>query len=579
MKNKSIYFLPLIILISCSGEDVGVDEIEVSISTSNETPIYNEIYTISWESNASQCFAQSSTNSWIGEVPTTGSRDFTAKRKGLSNYSIQCRTSINFATASTEVNVSKELEDFFDFNDAVVYELGMLETNLGASFEIKDIITRDFNRDFFPDVLVVAELSEDEINDGLLSTQSKMHYLTFYVGNLEEISEESPVRFEDINSGDCVGDQVIRFDLNLNTEFEYLTFASDASKSLNRRGICILAASDEGLVLNDDEFLINDTSIDLSNIEVSAISFDDANSDGTLDIFLMGTGGSVDLPFYISPSTDGPYIYKDGYFDSLNTYKREFGCNEGLTFICEWIEQNYKFKSAVRIDSDGNQVSDMLFSMLTSSGSSYHLYDTRTEEGFRDWSTVKTDFIESSISSDQSIAKNMRLVDANQDSRNDIFVFEQGINQDIRKLSFYEKIVEEDNEYYSSINNGDLAEQFGSDLKFNRVLTFDTNLSGYQDIFISLDELPFLSSDSPSDKHFIIFEKVYEVDDDANVSQSWNRRDFSHLIGLNPDSLGSILVDIDLDGDLDIISVVPSIDEADSKIMYKFLLYLNNSLF
>ncbi|MEC7435583.1 MAG: hypothetical protein VYB27_00745, partial [Candidatus Thermoplasmatota archaeon] len=100
----------------------------------------------------------------------------------------------------------------------------------------------------------------------------------FYVGNLEEISEESPVRFEDINSGDCVGDQVIRFDLNLNTEFEYLTFASDASKSLNRRGICILAASDEGLVLNDDEFLINDTSIDLSNIEVSAISFDDANS-------------------------------------------------------------------------------------------------------------------------------------------------------------------------------------------------------------------------------------------------------------------------------------------------------------
>ena len=77
----------------------------------------------------------------------------------------------------------------------------------------------------------------------------------------------------------------------------------------------------------------------------------------------------------------------------------------------------------------------------------------------------------------------------------------------------------------------------------------------------------------------MIYTYEYEVDDDANVSQSWNRRDFSHLIGLNPDSVGSIVVDIDLDGDLDIISVVPSIDETESKIMYKFLLYLNNSLF
>jgi len=579
MKNKSIYLLPLILLLGCSGEDVAVDEIEVVISTSNETPSYNDTYTISWESNASQCYAQSSTNSWIGELPATGSRDFIAKRKGLSSYSIQCRTSINFASASTEVNISKELEDFFDFTDAVVYELGTFETDLGASFEIKDIITRDFDRDLFPDFLVVAEQSEDQINDGLLSTQSRMHYLTFYVGNLEQISEENPVRFEDINSADCAGDQVIRFDLTLNSEPEYFIYASDADKSVNKRGFCFFSPSDEGLVLNDDEFLINDTSLDLSNIEVSATSFDDVNADGSIDIILMGTGGSVDLPFYISPSTDGPYIFRDSYFDSLNTYNRESGCNEGISFICEWIEKNYKFKSGIRIDADGNPDLDFLFSILTNLGPSYHLYDARTEEGYIDWSVFKTDFIESSISTDESTAINIRLLDANQDSLNDLFVFEQGINQDIRKLSFYEKIVEEDNEYFSSINNGDLAEQFGSDLRFNRVLAFDTNLSGLTDIFIPLNELPFLSSNSPSDKHFIIFEKKYEVDDDANVSQSWDRRDFSHLIGLNPDSLSSIVIDIDLDGDLDIISVVPSIDEINSKIMYEFLLYLNNSLF
>ena len=86
MKNNSIFLLPLILLLGCSGEDVAVDEIEVVISTSNETPSYNDTYTISWESNASQCYAQSSTNSWIGELPATGSRDFIAKRKGLSSY-------------------------------------------------------------------------------------------------------------------------------------------------------------------------------------------------------------------------------------------------------------------------------------------------------------------------------------------------------------------------------------------------------------------------------------------------------------------------------------------------------------
>ena len=91
----------------CSGDDESAPELVVTISASNEEPEYNETFTISWESNASQCYAQSTTGSWLGDVGTSGSRDFLAKREGLANFGIQCRTSINFAGATVEVDVQK----------------------------------------------------------------------------------------------------------------------------------------------------------------------------------------------------------------------------------------------------------------------------------------------------------------------------------------------------------------------------------------------------------------------------------------------------------------------------------------
>ena len=80
-----------------------------------EEPNYNETYTISWQSNASQCYAQSATGSWLGELDSSGSQDFIAKREGVANYGIQCRTSIDFASASIDVQVQKDFIDYFDF--------------------------------------------------------------------------------------------------------------------------------------------------------------------------------------------------------------------------------------------------------------------------------------------------------------------------------------------------------------------------------------------------------------------------------------------------------------------------------
>ena len=69
-KAKNLIFLSIfLLLVGCSGgDDDLINAVEVTISSSNEEPNYNETYTISWESNASQCYAQSITGSWLGEL-------------------------------------------------------------------------------------------------------------------------------------------------------------------------------------------------------------------------------------------------------------------------------------------------------------------------------------------------------------------------------------------------------------------------------------------------------------------------------------------------------------------------------
>ena len=114
-----------LLLISCSGsdDDDGISTLEATVTSSNDAPLYDETYTISWESNASQCYATSTTGSWLGELAPSGSQDFVAKRGGTANYGVQCRKSINFVNASTDVVVSKDFIDYLVIdNSDRIYE-------------------------------------------------------------------------------------------------------------------------------------------------------------------------------------------------------------------------------------------------------------------------------------------------------------------------------------------------------------------------------------------------------------------------------------------------------------------------
>ena len=124
-KNLAPFILSIFFIVSCGdGNDENIAPIEVIMSASSEEVEYEEEYTISWESNASQCFATSQTGDWNGEKPTSGSETFLAKRRGVHNFGLDCRTSINFAQGSVNVSVNKTFEEYFDFVGSEIYELG-----------------------------------------------------------------------------------------------------------------------------------------------------------------------------------------------------------------------------------------------------------------------------------------------------------------------------------------------------------------------------------------------------------------------------------------------------------------------
>ena len=576
MIKKVLYLFSIIMLISCSNDDEGIEEISASINTSNDEPSYNDTYSITWESNASQCYAQSSTGSWIGEIPTSGSRDFVAKRAGTTNYSIECRTSINFATASVDLIVQKEIEDYFDFTDAEKFDLGSFSAEQD-NFFIRDVVIRDLNFDFYQDIILLAELEDKQTGE------SKSHFLTFYFRNLSDVTDENPILFEDLNSeGRCFADKFVRFDLDQDSLTDILAVSNSPDQSLDKNGLCIFLINEDGVFLQDDNYLQNETSLDLSNIGVSTINVSDGNNDSILDLLLMGSGGSTDLPFYIQPSEDGPFIFLASPFNELDPYNRNQGCAENIEFLCQWISNGYEFKSSTSINSDGNADLDLIFSIISNEGPFYNLYNSRIEETkYYDWSIPVEDFIVTSISSNDGFALRMSSLDTNIDGYTDLFVLERSLESETKlsKLSVYEKIVSDESQTYSSTNNADFPNEFDETESFENFLVFDVDNTGFQDIFISFDEFPYDPTNNiPNDKHFILYEKIYEVDDDENVLQEWREKDFSDQVGLDPSSIANYWIDVDLDGDLDVILVIPQIIDPSQNINYKFTLYKNNSL-
>ena len=578
--NNFITLSVILALVGCSGSDSdGLSAIEATVTSSNDNPAYDEVYTISWQSNASQCYATSSTGSWLGEIEPSGSQDFVAKREGIANYGVQCRTSINFVNASTDVTVSKEFKDYFDYIDVDTFDLGSLSLSASSQVSVLDTTIADFNSDFRLDLVMLLEV--------IASSDTRYHFLTFYGQDVSSITEDDPYTFIDLNQDNCVADEFIRADYNDDGLLDIMSISKSGNESSNKRGMCFFLASEDGLTLQDESYLTNETNLDLSNVNIGSHVAYDVNANFKPDILLFGNGGSTDLPFYIIPSEEGPFVLIAPPLDTLNPFTRDQGCLEGLTFLCDWIDKEYNFKNSVITPANDDGTLDVINSVSTSDGVSYILYDTRIvdDETYFDWSISTNDYLMTSISSGDGIALKMVAADGNLDGYTDLFVFEKSFSSPSYKLSIYEKIISDDEDAtneLASINNGDFPEEFSFDggLNFTKdFLLFDFDSSGYADIFLPYTELPFSANNLASDKHFTAFEKSVITNEDETITQEWITQDISDLIGLDPNSVNNSWIDFDGDGDIDVILITPESSNDGLSINYNFKISLNNSLF
>ena len=578
--NNFITLSVILALVGCSGSDSdGLSTIEATVTSSNDNPAYDEVYTISWQSNASQCYATSVTGSWLGELEPSGSQDFVAKREGIANYGVQCRTSINFVNASTDVTVSKEFKDYFDYIDVDTFDLGSLSLSASSQVSVLDTTIADFNADFRLDLVMLLEV--------IASSDTRYYFLTFYGQDVSSITEDDPYTFIDLNQDNCVADEFIRADYNDDGLLDIMSISKSGNESSNKRGICFFLASEDGLTLQDESYLTNETNLDLSNINIGSHVAYDVNANFKPDILLFGNGGSTDLPFYIIPSEEGPFVLIAPPLDTLNPFNRDQGCLEGLTFLCDWIDKEYNFKNSVITPANDDGTLDVINSVSTSDGVSYILYDTRIvdDETYFDWSISTIDYLTTSISSGDGIALKMVAADGNLDGYTDLFVFEKSFSSPLYKLSIYEKIISDDEDAtneLASINNGDFPEEFSFDggLNFTKdFLLFDFDSSGYADIFLPYTELPFSANNLASDKHFTAFEKSVITNEDETITQEWITQDISDLIGLDPNSVNNSWIDFAGDGDIDVILITPESSNDGLSINYNFKISLNNSLF
>ena len=578
--NNFITLSVILALVGCSGSDgESLSTIEATVTSSNDNPAYDEVYTISWQSNASQCYATSVTGSWLGELEPSGSQDFVAKREGIANYGVQCRTSINFVNASTDVTVSKEFKDYFDYIDVDTFDLGSLSLSASSEVSVLDTTIADFNADFRLDLVMLLEV--------IASSDTRYYFLTFYGQDVSTITEDDPYTFIDLNQDNCVADEFIRADYNDDGLLDIMSISKSGNESLNKRGICFFLASEDGLTLQDESYLTNETNLDLSNVNIGSHVAYDVNANFKPDILLFGNGGSTDLPFYIIPSDEGPFVLIAPPLDTLNPFTRDQGCLEGLTFLCDWIDKEYNFKNSVITPANDDGTLDVINSVSTSDGVSYILYDTRIvdDDTYFDWSISTNDYLTTSISSGDGIALKMVAADGNLDGYTDLFVFEKSFSNSLYKLSIYEKIISDEEDAtneLASINNGDFPEEFSFDggLNFTKdFLLFDFDSSGYADIFLPYTELPFSADNLVSDKHFTAFEKSVITNEDETITQEWITQDISDLIGLDPKSVNNSWIDFDGDGDIDVILITPESSNDGLSINYNFKISLNNSLF
>lgn len=486
------FFILTSIIVGCGGgSSVTPVEIEVTLDSSAETVQYNDTYTLSWASNASQCYAS---GGWSGEKPITGTETFTAKTKGPIGYGIECRKNNVFTQAQVVVTLEKEFIDSFDFKDEEVQELLSIEHSDGARHKVSSHFVGDFNNDGSQDMLLAYRVDDPRDN------AEDLHPRFFQIlGGTEFVVAEIVV------DGCSSGEMFATGDFNLDGIQDLVALPTKTIKTISGdvvdSNMCFFQGSDTGLDItnwNPSDYVDNSSSIDLNNFAVTSVDPVDISGDGYVDLLLWakeGSDSSAGLPFYIISNTaSNPFVQLSTEFIDLDPYLPSTGCAQGIEFLCSWknfygTSQTY-FNDDISIDLIGSACDEDL------SSCSYTNFLERFDEGndFK-WSISASDVLTPSVNSGQSYSRKISINDNNSDGFYDLVLLENDT-----KFSVYER----EAEGMSAQDNGDFQSLLSSTLKFtNDWLILDLDLDNDFDLLAPIDCV----QQSCTDKNFNVYQK------------------------------------------------------------------------
>jgi len=486
------FFILTSIIVGCGGgSSVTPVEIEVTLDSSAETVQYNDTYTLSWASNASQCYAS---GGWRGEKPITGTETFTAKTKGPIGYGIECRKNNVFTQAQVVVTLEKEFIDSFDFKDEEVQELLSIEHSDGARHKVSSHFVGDFNNDGSQDMLLAYRVDDPRDN------AEDLHPRFFQIlGGTEFVVAEIVV------DGCSSGEMFATGDFNLDGIQDLVALPTKTIKTISGdvvdSNMCFFQGSDTGLDItnwNPSDYIDNSSSIDLNNFAVTSVDPVDISGDGYVDLLLWakeGSDSSAGLPFYIISNTaSNPFVQLSTEFIDLDPYLPSTGCAQGIEFLCSWknfygTSQTY-FNDDISIDLIGSACDEDL------SSCSYTNFLERFDEGndFK-WSISASDVLTPSVNSGQSYSRKISINDNNSDGFYDLVLLENDT-----KFSVYER----EAEGMSAQDNGDFQSLLSSTLKFtNDWLILDLDLDNDFDLLAPIDCV----QQSCTDKNFNVYQK------------------------------------------------------------------------
>ena len=289
VKNLLILFT-LLVLAACSDKEEPLEELFLELDASSENVDYGDSFTLTWNSNASQCYAA---GRWSGEKPVQGTEEITIKRGGISSFVLDCRRNNEFINQAVAITIVKSTADYFIFDERGEEPDFTIEYGANEKVVFTSQARGDVNDDSIPDIIFGVQ-TRSTADDSIVQTK----LLQMLGGPLPIITE--------IVTDECDAISVlIPKDLDQDGFTDVIGLSSDHERqNLNTSKLCFFKGTNTGLGL-DNEFVTNETSLDLSNTGLRIAGLIDRNNNVALDIYLLGESKEYWIEVGAS---DGPKI-------------------------------------------------------------------------------------------------------------------------------------------------------------------------------------------------------------------------------------------------------------------------------